>query len=372
VTQRADAGSRRSLNGTEPADLGRTGPWEQGSSLPLVRVENDRSAGVLARFPSVLGTSVSGRGALLAILERVVQPQSRIWLPSYFCPDVREAVRNSFANTLLALRDDPREAVFEMPTSRFAPDDVIVVQNLYGMRAEPEYDPALCQTCAIVEDHTHDPLSQWARTTDADYAFASLRKTFPVPDGGIVWSRAREELFPVVPNPQGMLEAIGDRVKAMLMKQEYLVGSGQIEKASYRAYEDSVEDAFGRLPHGTMTDVSAALLQVLPVDEWRAAHRRNFTFLAGRLRCAGFDVLEPRASEAAPFGVVVDLHDPELASHVRDGLLARDIYPSVLWEEAEEGVQGGFSKEHLVLKCDYRYDEFVLETVADVFLALAE
>jgi hypothetical protein len=40
----------------------------------------------------------------------------------------------------------------------------------------------------LVEDHSHDPFSPWAVGSSADYAFCSLRKTLPVPDGGLLWS----------------------------------------------------------------------------------------------------------------------------------------------------------------------------------------
>jgi hypothetical protein len=343
--------------------------WEHGSSLPFPDLAGEESPGFVRCYPTVLGTSVSGRGALLSILARVVQPQSRVWMPAYFCPDVRDAVRRACDNEVLPFPDRPRDRAFELPADLLRSGDVVVVQNLFGIRSAPAYDPEVRRSCVLVEDHTHDPLSEWALTTTVDYAFASLRKTLPVPDGGLIWSRSQGEAFPVVPNSMRMLEAIGDRVKAMLLKKEYLLGTDDVTKGAYRSYEARVEAEFARLPHGAMTALSTALLEVFPVDRWRDVHRQNFAYLSERLRSAGFDVLEASAPDAAPFGVVADLHDAALTARVRDGLLARDIYPCVLWRG--EHAPDGFEQEHLILRCDYRYDKDDLGRVADAFLMLA-
>ena len=38
----------------------------------------------------------------------------------------------------------------------------------------------------LIEDHIHDPLSDWSQSSNADYAVASLRKTLPVPIGAML------------------------------------------------------------------------------------------------------------------------------------------------------------------------------------------
>ena len=66
---------------------------------------------------------------------------------------------------------------------------MVVGVNYFGVReAEPWQAWRERTECILVEDHAHDPASAWATTSTADYAFSSLRKTLPVPDGAILWS----------------------------------------------------------------------------------------------------------------------------------------------------------------------------------------
>ena len=70
-----------------------------------------------------------------------------------------------------------------------AKNDVVLAVNYFGVRAgEPWQQWREKHACVLLEDHSHDPVSGWAQSSRADYAFSSLRKTMPVPDGAILWS----------------------------------------------------------------------------------------------------------------------------------------------------------------------------------------
>lgn len=40
----------------------------------------------------------------------------------------------------------------------------------------------------VIEDHSHDLLGRWPLYSDADWCIASIRKTLPTIEGGMVWS----------------------------------------------------------------------------------------------------------------------------------------------------------------------------------------
>lgn len=318
----------------------------------------------------VLGTSLSGRGALLAVLHRVLTTESAVWFPAYYCPEVVDTVRAVFPNRFRAYRDDPRAPAPELPLSEAGRADVVLVQNLFGLRQQPDYGAA---RCVVVEDHTHDPTSGWAKRTEADYAFAAVWKTYPIPDGGLVWSRRHDEEFALRPNRPALLEAVGARLSAMLLKQAYLSGSPEVGPDAYQRYEEPMKRAFLDLPHGAMTQISAGLLRGYPTDEWRAVRQRNHRFLADSFRQAGFDVLRPLAADAAPIGVAVDFHDPAVADLVNRSMPAARIHVAKLWPQAEiDGSPAVFSEEHLVFYTDHRYGERDLLKVVEAVRAVAE
>jgi hypothetical protein len=89
--------------------------------------------------------------------------------------------------------DDPCRPEPDWSTLQPANDDVVLAVNYFGIRSgEPWRRWHEKRSCFLLEDHSHDPVSGWALHSRADYAFSSLRKRMPVPDGAILWSPKRE------------------------------------------------------------------------------------------------------------------------------------------------------------------------------------
>src|SRR5439155_22175590 len=142
---------------------------------------------------------------------------SRVLCPSFYCPEAVVAIRQEAD---VAVYPDapmmPGDGVLAA-----GPRDVALVVSLYGRR------PAIRVTGAaiILEDHSHDPVSGWARTSQADYAFASLSKTLPLPDGGVLWSPHGFDLPREREMTKAHESAVLDRLSAMILKRLYLSGS---------------------------------------------------------------------------------------------------------------------------------------------------
>ncbi|MFI6173825.1 hypothetical protein ACIBCN_44130 [Nocardia sp. NPDC051052] len=242
------------------------------------------------------------------------------------------------------------------------------MQNLFGLRTRPNY---VGIQGLVVEDHTHDPLSHWAKETTADYAFASLRKTLPIPDGAVVWSHLHRDLLPHVPALPRDVEAVTDRVKAMLMQIDRDRSpdiSDPPDKPSGTAFQQVIEQP----PFAAMSAVSATLLTALPIHTWRRTRHRNASMLRIALRDAGFDVLRSLSDDAAPIGVVVDLHDAVTTKRIHHALQSERIHTAVLWPRPSDDASGGFADQHLVVYCDHRYDAADLRRVTAAMTAAIE
>ena len=69
--------------------------------------------------------------------------------------------------------------------------DAVLAVNFFGAGTGTGWaDQRAAADWLLVEDHSHDPFSPWAVGSNADFAFSSLRKTLPVPDGGSSGRRA--------------------------------------------------------------------------------------------------------------------------------------------------------------------------------------
>jgi len=329
--------------------------WEHGSEFAYPEAAE-------ASDPPLMPTGASywhsGRHALAALV-RTLKPK-RVLFPSFYCQDVLEACGEA---TPLAYRDDPFEPTVAVGDVRDG--DLVVLCNTFGLRPPP---PTLPEA-VVVEDHTHDPGSAWARSSKAHYAFASLRKYLPLPDGGVLWSPAGRDV-PLAPAHDGDLASVTlDRLTGMLLKQLWLAG-GRVQKEAYRAAYVAGESRIGRGEPGPMSAVARALLDTFPLDRWRETRRENHAAFSRALGTLPRVKLVTDRAPRTPFAAVLLFDRAGDRDAVRAALIERRIYPAVLWPIDAGRVSGvpdehvALSKRLLCLHCDHRYGPRELERVA--------
>src|SRR5262249_44040970 len=136
-------------------------------------------------------------------------------------------------------RELPDGAGPHLDTLHAAPDDTVLVNNLFGRGRREPWDAWSREhpLVTVIEDHTHDPLSDWARASTASYCVTSLRKTLPVPDGAVVWSPRGENL----PAPTGDESTAAQwKLVAMILKAAWLSGK-TVSKAEFRSLQQTGE-----------------------------------------------------------------------------------------------------------------------------------
>jgi hypothetical protein len=309
-------------------------------------------------------------GALTALI-RLRAPGGRMHAPSYFCMGVAEAL--SADAPLVWYRHLPDERGPRMETLHAEPGDVVLAQNLFGRDIREPWDAfaAAHPGVTVIEDHSHDPFSEWARTSTAAYATASLRKTLPVPDGGLLWSPRGLEL----PEPAGG-ESPGAALKlaAMLLKGAWLDGR-TVPKGDFRALQQAGEDALlgSAGPASTLT---RAILPLLDIGGLRATATRNAEALAAALPAwtPTWRVLSGSPAGSAPFRVQLVCAD----GTVRDALLRHlgqhGIYAPVHWRQDPDGFfsgddeAAGLAARMLTVPVDHRCRPADVRRIADVLL----
>lgn len=339
-------------------------------SAPRPRAGARAAGSLLPRRAELFAT---GCGALSAML-RHLAPRGRLHLPSFFCMGVAEALAADLP--IAWYRHLPDGHGPQLDTLHARPGDVVLAQNLFGrdtpqpwtawMRAHPGI--------ALVEDHSHDPFGEWARASIAPYAIASLRKTLPLPDGGLLWSPRGLDL----PAPSGP-ESPGAHLKlaAMLLKDAWL-GGRAVPKDDFRELQQRGEQTLLGSA-GPASVLTATVLPLLDLAGLRAASTRNahalVTALAGRDR--EWRVLAGGPAGAAPFRVQLLCESPT----VRDALLAhlagQGIFAPVHWRQDRTGVWSGdeaaadLADRILTVPVDHRCGPADVRRVAEVLGAFA-
>lgn len=357
-----------------PADTGAGAPerWEHGSDFHYLGTQ---SKDTRTDLPDGL-LLASGRDAMRCLLQHghAERGWSRLWLPSYFCQDVVRSME-SWGGAVELYRDGPGEEGTGLASAALQSGDVVLLVNFFGLAAKAPALPALPDGVVVVEDHTHDPWSDWARSSNADYCVASLRKTLPLPDGGILWS-PRGHPLPAAPPLSPIHEArAAERFAAMALKAYYLAG-GPLDKDSFRRHYIRTEARIDEGPVSAISPYAAELSHGIDAVQWREARRSNFDVLSAELAGTHAVSLLPPASGTVPYMAQLRLRDAGERDRLRAGLIQERIYPAVLWP-LKELVSGPVPEEHLELSrrllgihCDGRYDADDMLRVAGVIRTL--
>jgi hypothetical protein len=241
--------------------------------------------------------------------------------------------------------------------------DVLMVVHQFGLSGRPDWLDSIPADVDVVEDHTHDPWSSWARTSRATYAFASLRKTLPLAEGTPIWSPTGATL----PEQPELTEV---RARAASLK-----GEGMNSKARYLSGEATSKDLFrGSLLAGEAEIASGAVSSILsefPTESWRATRRTNAEHL--RALVAGIRGVEMLdwSEDATPFSAILVLPDRAARDHLRSHLIQSSIYPAILWPVAESELDGiteldrSLADRMLSVHCDGRYGRSDMDRVAE-------
>lgn len=265
------------------------------------------------------------RDAILAVASR----SGTLWAPTYFCHEVLRWLLERGARVELYPDGPLTTPPVEIPGARRG--DTVLAVSYLGLRRAPTFS-GLPEGVTVVEDHTHDPWSSWARSSRAQYVLASLRKSMPVPDGAVLWS-PRGEPIPPVPSPDADRSAGALlRLTGMVLKGRFLRGEA-VDRAAYRAALLGGEEALERGGSGSPCAYTTAALDGLGIEAGRARRRQGLDTWRRSLDGApgiALPLVEVDAA-AAPFAVAVRLRSRRERDRVRSALIAAEVFPAVLW-----------------------------------------
>ncbi len=347
-------------------------PWEQGSAYPWM--PNAAAPGPSALPPAAVCYD-SGRSALSALLHlgQTHTGWKRIWVPTYYCPDVVAHMQRTGIQ-VESYVDSPFHTAPEQPNT-VRKGDVILIVNQFGMRAPAIYAGFYALDLPIIEDHTHDPWSDWAKQGTSTYSIASYRKTLPIPDGAAVWSPADAPL-PHPPETESTGAAL--QLQGMLLKTAYLA-DGTPKKSAYLDLFRRAEMVFDTGPICTASPVARHLLNTFTWKAWRNTRHTNHAWLATRMiENPGWLTLQPPVQVGVPFAFIGTVPSRAIRDQVRQHLIEQSIYPAILWDldlkthsftNAEAVHHAG---RMLSIHCDGRYTEIDLARVGDALQAALE
>jgi hypothetical protein len=342
--------------------------WEVGSEFHWTGVPQ----GPFLTWPEPYRMFASGREALLSIW-RILQNDTinYLFVPDYFCDNVvtwweRHGI------SIRRYADDPHMASPAWETLTVSRGDAVLAVNYFGVRDGKVWGEWTHANNGVllVEDHSHDPLSGWAFDSKADYAFASLRKTFPTPDGAILWS-PKDLSLPAEPF---MGDWTGSALKlvAMVLKRDYLEGDNKQLKEVFRDFQGKGEAMLEDAHAAAVSPWSRFLLASGCPVVWREQRKENVkTFLN---LISSHPSIQPLFTEwpdnNCPFNAVLLFPSKEDRDTYRSRLIGAGVYSSVHWElscSAPPDVLA-LSNQIMTIPVDQRYTEEDMKRIASIIL----
>ena len=328
---------------------------EFGSDFHYISGFND-SVNTLHDFYPHANYYADGRQALIHLYHS--KGWQRLWMPEYFCYDVIASLKEAGLNLMFYQdwpdnHDDGNTLENIQRNGHFQHTDAVLRVNYFGMRSHRR--TTHLSVAAVVEDHTHDLIGDWAVHSTADWCIASLRKTLPLPEGGMLWSPKGLPL-PEAPEHSAQNEEIAAiRWEAMELKAGYLAGE-EIEKAAFRAGFVNTEEYFDHAPVCSLDNASLAYLESFNVREWYGRKRDNWNVLQ-EIRKDGVHILRPENVDGYPFSLILLFDSIDERDRVRKALIEHQVYPAILWNipAPTDGEIFHFSHGMLSIHCDGRY-----------------
>ena len=220
----------------------------------------------------------------------------------------------------------------------------------------------------FIEDRTHNLIWERQRSFQPDYIMASLRKWFPVPDGGLLWGKISKLLG----NDTTFSTT---RLKAQCMRHEFLACGDESIKTEYRKIFSTVSDLMDEDEPSAMSAYAYALAKGTDWDWVRNTRQQNAETLISILSAS------PYITFIQDKGGLSDLYVPFTVPNrdeVQRRLSAEGIFNTIIWplmdEQKSECKVAKFTEENmLAAPCDQRYSVDDMKTIgAEIVRLIAD
>ena len=281
----------------------------------------------------------NGRQALNGLISH--KKWGRIWLPSYFCYDVINSV--SSTGIKIEFYDDypGNDDNHTITNCKFKPKDVLLRVNYFGLRSYRD-NSSLGLDIEVIEDHTHSLSGDWIENSNADWCIASLRKSLPVGEGGVLWSPKGNKLPDIPPQNSENIELASARLHGMKLKSSYLSGTA-FDKEAFRKIFIQTENAFEKIPLSQIYVEDSQIISKIDLNKWNMLKKRNWEVMYKNLQ-NDFDILIPENDKCIPFSFIIRCQE------IRQLFIENQIFPAILWP-----VPDIYNKNLLSIHCDGRY-----------------
>lgn len=310
----------------------------------------------------------SGRSAS-AVLNMVLA-SGTILLPSYICESVIKVYKKQFKVDFYRVRKDFTIDLEDLGQKLNENVTAVYVMHYFGQLQEEQALKYLSEKkqqygFTIIEDTTHSIFTR--SRTIGDYCICSLRKWFPIMDGGVLYSENGLENISVKAVPP---KNPSEKLEAMILKKLYIEGKVDCNELYRKIFVNAEEKLDKQKEVYQISDLSRSLLQYFSVTELIEKRKKNYRELSMVLKVNNIQMALKEDERMVPLACPVYIENRD---SFRQYLSKNQVYCAVHWpltgtelEEEEEAMN--MSGSIISLPIDQRYDEEHMQYLQNIIM----
>lgn len=301
----------------------------------------------------------SGRAALYQILKYLKQEKdaTSVLLPDYLCSSILVPIQKLGLDYSFYPIDEQLILEKNRFTELYRNGSIVLLINYYGLQdlgTQIKLIRTIDKNAIIIEDDVQAYYEFKKPLGDVDFKFTSLRKTFAVPDGGLV--KTKHNLSKVEsPNMFGQYKAAAALLKSMR--------EGNFNDNIYLEMFEKGESLIDDELECGMSLIAEKLYSY--VDEERVKVRRlnNARYLLEELKKIGIKPILPLKDNHVPLFIPISLENRDA---VRRAMFQNEIFCPVHWPLDGLDLQKGriMAEKEISLIIDQRYGQKEMDKIA--------
>lgn len=320
-----------------------------GGEFPIAVTDILNAQNRQFEIPDVYSYS-SGRAALYQILKYLRQEKNvnHVFLPDYLCSSVLVPVKELNLDYTFY----PINEKLELEPFSFQPlykkGTVVLLINYFGLQALNTQIKAIRDIddkAIIIEDDVQAYYEFIKPLDGVDFKFTSLRKTFAVPDGGLVKTKFHLPRV-TTPNTFGQYKAAAALLKSMR--------EGNFNDQIYLELFEKGESLIDNEQECGMSLIAEKLYSFMNEEHVKVRRLNNADYLVKKLNEIGIKPILPLLDNHVPLFIPIIL---KRRDEVRRAMFQKEIFCPVHWPLDDMEIKRGeqMSKEELSLIIDQRY-----------------
>lgn len=315
----------------------------------------------LKEFHAIYVTN--GRAALR--MATSVLKSGTILMPEYICESVIEAFDERFQIRYYEVDEKLNISMESLKLNMDENVSAVYLMHYFGQLQNQEVLNYIkgqrnIYKYKIIEDTTHSIFTE--QCTIGDYCICSIRKWFPVPDGGVLYSRDNmEKIESISLNKQTSIP----KLEAMILKKyflEYQINVNTIYREIFMREEEKLNDT---VELKEISDISRSLLECYSITDMKRKRKENYNKLIANKNSIYAEVLSEEI-EFTPFMFPIYKKKRDV---FRQYLMENKIYCAIHWPylASFKGKKSEYISEHILsLPIDQRYNWECMEYIVNV------